>query len=363
MTETSKPLKFKIVGNENTKNGVSALFDAENFYDNLNNKKLLIDYAMLHNSLNPQFIPTLRDEVKTPPPVLNAGDTLNTFYIGNLTVNLTNYFIYLVRKPTSSIGTDKNGVANVQWAQPNINIPVPTTIPIPPPQTYYLNPYYQVNRYTHFLDMIKQAFFNLCGTLALPIPIFQFVINQNGVSLQISTTITDHFYLYMNDDLIKLLGFKRALYLQPLDDFYGIELLNSSVVDIGNQDCLVATNEFIPNQILPFDEIFFSSNLPIRLEEQHSNELTGGRNTNKSYKNVVLSFYPLSNNPLNTMPKFIYTTESSNTKYMYFSENEFTQSLFSLQIFLYNSRLDVAIPYKLDKDELVILKGRVITEL
>jgi hypothetical protein len=358
--EISTPIEYSIVSKSQSFEA-NANFSSDDFNESLDNKKFIVDYVKMDNSQNPQFCPRLRDDVIPTPAVFTPGDTVNMTLAQTVNQDYTDYFIYLVRNPSGNPNPSQNVVANVKWE--NNLYPKPPTLNTNP-AIYYSDRYYQINDVSYFLGMIEKTF---KAALVLAYgqavtQLFNFTVSPNdGFGLQIELSFFEKYFLYFSPKLNELFNFKINTALPTLGGFVPIEFKGESTVSIWNVDCLTTINRYVSKHWLPYNEIIITSDLPLINVRKHSN-LLFNRQYNKTEKNVVLSFYPLNTNPINTNPQFIYETQSSNTKYNYFYDNGYDKNLFNMRVFLYNSVYDISFPYLLNVDEEIILKCRLIQE-
>lgn len=344
MTTTKQPLKKSnqiVINFSSPADNTTARMQVSNslFYDNLDELKVVLSYLELDNTAVPILVPKKLNVL----PSLPSGYTFDGATISNISIDYT-------------VGVNI-GV--------NTKLKIPQFIPLnpaltPPPvllneKQVYQTPYFYVYDITHFLAIISDAY----QTLVPGAAVFDFVYDQssNNIRLYIDKTaynpLTDA--IHVNDELNRLLAFKSI----PSGTANINNLIHDGEQSYNSTDCYFFESRFISRQWVSFDTILVETDLPLRSVEYQNNQssLTQASTT---YKNVIFSLNTVESS-INFYPYYVFTTDSTD-KFLSFAQNKFNENFYNIDLILFNKRLNLGIPYKLNRGELFNLTLLVFKE-
>lgn len=349
ITEYSNQLEWDIIS---TKDGQEAEIKLQNTYfqTNLSNKKLVVDYGYFGNSNLPLFIPTLLRSfpVITPTP---TGETNNT-----LTPDSTDYFFKLTNGTTGD-----TFVHWIRWSPELNGYSVPIYIP-PTDQEVYLNKYYWSKSTTHFAQILTDAIHTeaVARGAILANANVQVIVGPNNFSLVMSKTFFDsNWSIQFSKSLNDLFRLQSTF---PDNTFQNL-VFSTNPITWNNEVCLISNGTGWSTKWFPYDQLLISSTLNLlKIQNQSNLALTSNTFYTTNYKNIVLEFNIVTENPNSVYPYFVYETEASNTKFIYFeNDNDFNET-YDVKVYLRNIVKNIIVPYTLTKDEFINIQLRYFTK-
>ena len=349
--EYSDQLEWTIIG---TKDDQVAQIDLENtfFQENLSNKKLTVDYGYFGNDSLPLFIPDLRTSFPTitPVPITEYNNTLN--------VNSIDYAIRM-----TNLTTGDTYVSYVEWS-PELPYPAPLT---PPSSTneMYFNKYYWSKSTPHFSQIVTQTLHSLALALGAIVAndVIQILVGTNSFSLVVDNRLIQGIATSWKIDFSHTLNKLFRLQSVYADSIFDTIVFSINPIGFANQTCSISNGLGGSNKWFPFDQLTISSDLSLRKVQNQNNVTTGTTKFyNTNYKNVILEFNILSDNPNQIYPYFEYITNSTNTKFIYFNNDIDLKPTYNIKVYLRNIAKNIIMPYTLNDGEYINLKLRYFTE-
>jgi hypothetical protein len=270
---------------------------------------------------------------------------------------------YVFNGPTiSTISIDYTVGVNIGA---NVQLKIPQWVPLdntyPPPfillneKQVYNDPYFYVHDISHFLAIISDAY----KTLVPAALVFDFVYDPvtNSIQLLVDKNAFNPMsdLVQINPELNRLLAFKTV----PAAQSGLFNIVFDGEKSFNSVDCYYVESRYISRLWVSFDTILLTTDLPLRSVEYQSNQSNGSKSS-VSYKSVIFSLNNIESD-INFYPFYSYTT-SSTDKFLSFSQDVFNETVFNIEVFLFNKRLDISIPYKLKKDELMSMTWEIYKE-
>jgi hypothetical protein len=310
------------------------------FYDNLLQKKLILTYLQADNTAIPLFIPT---KLNAFPSYAPASDVI--YPLSNaIGVNSIDYVVGYTNNPANLPSVW--GIT--QWTQTNPNFQVPSTLL--GQKEVIQNKYYYSFIFEEFLKMLENTFNGVVvGGPPTP-PTIQFIFTGSQITLFVPDAIQNFVGNFcINKALNDLLAFNSYQIQQGTDVYL---LIPSGTKNYNGVQGYVYNSRYISRDWIPFDTILISSDIPLKTKEYVINN--SGTNINSiAYKNIIFALNVLEDS-INFYPYYIYEP-STTDMYKLFALNSFDATSYRLNLFLYNKKTNLTLPYVLRKGELVSL--------
>ncbi len=352
--EYSESLELNIIG-ETDGQHASATFENLHFNENLNNKKITVDFGYFGNRDLPTFIPDKLNALYTysPAPTFIYGNTMDVDSID---------YVIRMKKIVSNVVT-QTSVTYVKWIN-EIGLTPPPTI-ASTQQDFMIDKYYWSYSTLWFSQIVSSSIIQtlISNGWTIPTPTAQIVVGSSSFGLIIDSVIlhdvpnSTRIEFEFSENLNKLF---RLQSIKSTDGFekliFGLNTITYASVSARTCNGLGWSIEWFP-----FNQVLIQSDLNIKKIEEQNNIVSTTSFYTTKYKAVVLQFSITPENPNAIYSYFEYITQSANTKYTYFDNDIDLKQQFEIRIYLYNIVKNVLIPYTLKKGEYVNLKLRILT--
>lgn len=359
--EYSDAFEWNIIA---TDRNINASLDVQNtdLKENLSNKKMVVDYGVFFNKALPTFIPDKLNALYPTSATITEPPSITPIPIhiinNSMSVNSVDYLIRIKNIDSGSPDFGKTYVIYPRWSN-ELGLTAPPLIPATQ-QEFMQNKYYWSYGTAFFAQIISNAISEIYQyTGGSSSDIVQLVVGSAGFGLIVNKpNFLNTYSIEFSHNLNKL------FLLQSIrtDNLFERLIFNPKETSYNIQTCLVCNSSGWSVEWFPFNQILIQSDLPIRKIQKQNNLVTSTSFWTTNYKNIILEFSILPQNPNSIYPYFEYTTESTNTKYVYFENDKYLKDTFTIDVLLYNITKNVIIPYEIKKDEFVNLKLRIFTK-
>lgn len=340
MKDNANELVINIVGD---KDEFNAKIELENsfFQKQLLNKHLCLTYAQLDNTAVPLFIPKKLNSIPSYVLVPNLIPQYNS-------ININSLDYIMAVNTTDDLSTAKYAIP--KWNPVDPNAKPPSTLPTQ--RQVYNNNYYWSYTVTHILKHFENMLIDLLKTLIAPAEAEKTKIVFNGKNISIvipDLTPPTDIYIWVNSELRELLQVNNFKDPQNENLF---RLVHDTQKNVNGSDAFIFSSRFISRQWNAFDTVLITTSLPLKSVEYQTN-VENTSETSTQYRSVLFSLNMVSAG-VNFYPYFVYEPESTDI-FKSFSQNSYTKSTYDVEVFLYNKRNGLSIPYKLNKNGLISL--------